>query len=39
LLDALANSRGRIGFAAGAEPPLVVPAWPEIARVIEDCRV
>ena len=38
LLDALSNSRGRIGFALGNQPPLVVPAWPEIARVVEDCR-
>ena len=38
LLDAIATSRGRIGFAIGSGPPLVVPAWPEVARVIEDCR-
>jgi hypothetical protein len=38
LLDAVANSRGRIGFALGSQPALVVPAWPEVARVIEDCR-
>jgi hypothetical protein len=38
LLDAIATSRGRAGFTAGAEPPLVIPAWPEIAHVIEDCR-
>ena len=38
LLDALANSRGRLGFALGSEPALVVPAWPEVARIIEDCR-
>jgi hypothetical protein len=38
LLDALATSRGRIGFSVGTEPALVVPAWPEAARVIEDCR-
>ena len=38
LLDALSNSRGRIGFTAGSEPSLVVPAWAEPARVIEDCR-
>ncbi|MFL6720400.1 MAG: hypothetical protein ACJ8FT_01165 [Sphingomonas sp.] len=39
LLDAIATSRGRIGFSVGAQPALVVPAWPEVARVIEDCRV
>lgn len=38
LLDALSNSRGRLGFTAAPEPPLVVPAWPEVARVVEDCR-
>jgi hypothetical protein len=38
LLDALATSRGRIGVSAGTQPPLVLPAWPEVARVIEDCR-
>lgn len=38
LLDALANSRGRLGFIVGTESPLVVPAWAEAARVIEDCR-
>ena len=38
LLDAIATSRGRIGFAIGSGPALVVPAWPEVARVIEDCR-
>lgn len=38
LLDALANSRGRLGFIVGNEPALVIPAWAEAARVIEDCR-
>lgn len=38
LLDALAFSRGRIAVAIGAMPPVVAPAWPEIARVVEDCR-
>jgi len=39
LLDAIASSRGRVAFAAGTQPPLVVPPWAEAARVIEDCRV
>jgi hypothetical protein len=39
ILDSMANSRGRIGITVGNPPPLVVPAWPELARVIEDCRV
>ena len=38
LLDAIASSRGRVGFSAGSQPPLVVPPWAEVARVIEDCR-
>ena len=38
LLDAIATSRGRLGFAIGNAPALVVPAWAEVARVIEDCR-
>jgi len=39
LLDALATSRGRIGVSVSGSVPLVVPAWAEVARVIEDCRV
>jgi hypothetical protein len=39
LLDAIATSGGRIAFSVGAQPPLVVPPWPEVARVVEDCRV
>jgi hypothetical protein len=38
LLDAIVSSRGRVGFSAGTQPPLVVPPWAEVARVIEDCR-
>jgi hypothetical protein len=38
LLDALANSRGRVAFTVAPQPPLIVPAWAEPARVIEDCR-
>jgi hypothetical protein len=39
LLDAMATSRGRIAVAAGTQPSLVLPPWPELARVVEDCRV
>ena len=39
LLDAIVSSRGRVGFSYGAQPALIVPAWAEIARVVEDCRV
>jgi hypothetical protein len=38
LLDAIAFSRGRIAFSVSGQPPLVVPAWADIARVVEDCR-
>jgi len=39
LLDAMVSSRGRIGLSVGTQPALVVPPWPELARVVEDCRV
>ncbi len=39
LLDAMAFSNGRIAVLVGGEAPLIVPAWPEITRVVEDCRV
>jgi len=39
LLDALAYSRGRFAVAVPGQQPLVVPAWADISRVIEDCRV
>ena len=38
LLDAISSSRGRIGFSIAGQPALVIPAWAEAARVIEDCR-
>jgi hypothetical protein len=38
LLDAMAFSRGRLATAAQGAPMVAVPAWPEIDRVIEDCR-
>ena len=38
LLDALAFSRGRFLVEAAGAPPIIVPAWPELARVVEDCR-
>ena len=39
LLDAIASSRGRVGFSTSGLEALVVPPWADIARVIEDCRV
>ena len=38
LLDAMAFSRGRFVVERAAQPPLVVPPYAEIGRVIEDCR-
>ena len=38
LLDAMAFSRGRFLLAATGLPTLIVPSWPELSRVVEDCR-
>ncbi len=38
LLDAIAFSRGRFATAAAGAPMVAIPAWPEVARVVEDCR-
>ena len=38
LLDAIAFSRGRVVVTGGGGGMLVLPAWPEAARSIEDCR-
>jgi hypothetical protein len=37
-LDGIAFSRGRFTIEVPGTPMLVIPAWPEPARVIEDCR-
>jgi hypothetical protein len=37
LLDQMAFSRGRFMLMAGGQTA-IVPAWPEVSRVIEDCR-
>jgi hypothetical protein len=37
-LDRIAFSRGRFVVAVGGTARLVIPSWPEFARVIEDCR-
>lgn len=37
ILDAMAFSRGRFAVQ-GSGPTVVVPPWPEVSRVIEDCR-
>ncbi|WP_129793368.1 hypothetical protein [Sphingosinicella sp. CPCC 101087] len=38
LLDSIVFSRGRFAVEAPGLPRLVVPAWPEPARIVEDCR-
>ena len=38
LLDAIAFSRGRFTVEVPGTPMMVIPAWPEPARVVEDCR-
>ena len=37
-LDRMAFSRGRFRVQLTGQPAMVVPAWPELARTIEDCR-
>jgi len=36
--DQIAYSRGRFAVEAPGAPPLAVPNWAEVSRVIEDCR-
>lgn len=38
LLDAMAFSRGHFTAEQAGAATLVVPSWPEIGRVVEDCR-
>ena len=38
LLDEMVFSRGRFAIEAQGVPLLILPSWPEPARVIEDCR-
>ncbi len=38
VLDAMGFSRGRFVIEIAGLPTLYLPAWPEISRVIEDCR-
>jgi hypothetical protein len=37
LLDQIAFSRGRFMLQAGAQE-LILPSWPEISRLVEECR-
>jgi hypothetical protein len=38
LLDAMAFSKGRFAVEVPGSPTLYVPSYPEVTRVIEDCR-
>ncbi|MFN3864844.1 MAG: hypothetical protein ACK4RT_11250 [Erythrobacter sp.] len=38
LLDAMALSKGRFAVESEGLPPLYLPSWTEVTRVIEDCR-
>ena len=38
MLDKLAYSRGRFVVESPGLPPLKLPSWAEVSRVIEDCR-
>jgi hypothetical protein len=38
LLDAIAFSKGRFAVESAGLPTLYVPPFPEVTRVIEDCR-
>jgi len=38
VLDAMAFSRGRFAVETAGLPTIYVPSWPEVSRVIEDCR-
>jgi hypothetical protein len=38
LFDQMAFSRGRFLVRADGAADLVAPAWPEVARLVEDCR-
>lgn len=39
ILDAMIFSRGRFAIEVSGQTPLAIPSWPEIGRVVEDCRV
>ncbi len=39
LLDAMAFSRGRFAVEVNGLPTLYLPAWAEVGRVVEDCRL
>lgn len=38
VLDQIAYSRGKFAVEVAGQDTLIVPAWAEVSRVIEDCR-
>lgn len=38
ILDAMIFTRGRFAVSVPGDQTLYLPSWPEIARVVEDCR-
>ena len=38
LLDAMAFSKGRFAALVSGGPGYYLPAWPEVTRVVEECR-
>lgn len=38
VLDQIAYSRGKFAVEVAGQAALIVPAWAEVSRVIEDCR-
>lgn len=38
VLDAIAFSRGRFVLEVAGQSTLYLPSWPEVSRVIQDCR-
>ncbi|MEC3910025.1 hypothetical protein U5A82_05905 [Sphingobium sp. CR2-8] len=38
VLDQIAYSRGKFAVEVAGQQALIVPAWAEVSRVIEDCR-
>ncbi len=38
LLDAMAFSKGRFAALVSGAPAYYLPAWPEVTRVVEECR-
>ena len=39
LLDSMALSRGRVAVGVAGQPAIVAPAWGEISRIVEECRL